>query len=331
MKLLNRLNHTKTKGSALITALLITAIAAAIAAVIASQESIAIRQTQLTTNAQQGYYDAQGVIDWASDVLIIDLKNQINKQPAILFPKTLKVDNKFYGARVQGQINDANAVFNINALMNGNIQPQFVRLVQAVDPQITTNAAYAIANNISNWLRPSNADELYLRYKPPYRASHTRMASISELRLVAGVTRSLYLKLAPYITALPNSTNSINILDAPLPVIMSLGQGITVDQAKAIQECQANVRGNQNAQQLFQNCIANLKIKLDPTVNVTFTSNFFTVNAYVLLSNQWVRLQTLLEREYESSDSSQQQDDNSNDKQQSQATIVIKQISQSFE
>ena len=287
------------KGTALITALLITAIVAAIATVMAVRQSISIRETELSINANRTTNFAQGVFDWAKVTLITDLQQQNDnkKKQFEIFPKTLKNPKQFYGADISGTIQDGLARFNVNALINTNNRAQFARLIQIVDPDINKNTALNITQNVSQWLRPSNADEIYMREKPPYRASHMLMVSTSELRLVVGVNAKLYEALQPYIAVLPNSSNKINITDAPGPVIMSLGKNISRDQAKTVVSCQQAARTADNPRALLQSCILKNKITIDPTVNIVYTSNFFLVRAFVKLANQDLQMISLLERD----------------------------------
>jgi len=291
------MKKNRQKGTAIITALLITAIVAAIATVMAVRQGINIRETSLVITADRAFLDAQGIVYWAEERLAKDLlKDQANKDLIETFPIVMPVTDEFYGAEVRGIIQDQQGLFNINCLSNANNINQFVRLLQLVVPDLTESAAIEIANNVRRWIRASNVDEIYLNKKPPYRAPHQRISHISELRLVTGITHQLYLALTPYITALPNNSNSINISSAPIPIIMSLSKNITPDQAKTLQECQREAKTSETPKTLLEACITELKIKPDANVNLTYESKYFLLRGYVKIGKQHLNLSTFFTR-----------------------------------
>ena len=82
-------------GSALITAILITAIVAAIATIMAVRQRVDIRETQLTVNADKAYLDLQGVQEWAI-VTLAALKSQTTPLLPSTFPIIMPPTNNFY-------------------------------------------------------------------------------------------------------------------------------------------------------------------------------------------------------------------------------------------
>lgn len=182
---------------------------------------------------------------------------------------------------------------------------QFILLLKAVEPQLTTPQATEITQATSDWVRgglsngansaasASFAAE-YAKRNPPYQAAHMAMVSISELRLVAGITAQLYQQLAPNITALPPQITAININSASLPVIMSLGMGLTRSQAGKIIAARHELEGFQTVKD-FNKVITNLKIKI-PENSITFTSQYFMTKAIASRSDQHLVLYTLIQR-----------------------------------
>src|SRR3989338_2318325 len=123
-----------SRGSALISALLITAIVAAIATVMAISQRILIRETQLVLNSDRAYLDLQGVNDWAVVTLTNDKALQ-NAQLPDSFPKIMPPTNNYQGAKIRGKIIDAQGLFNINSLQSPNNEAYFVYLLEALDNQ----------------------------------------------------------------------------------------------------------------------------------------------------------------------------------------------------
>jgi len=88
------------------------------------------------------------------------------------------------------------------------------------------------ATDLMNWLKhwigdqQTAADSYYDSKVPAYRPAHLPMASISELRLVEGFDRELYLQLLPFITAIiPDNEDKarlINVNTAPPEVLAAV-------------------------------------------------------------------------------------------------------------
>lgn len=91
----------------------------------------------------------------------------------------------------------------------------------------------ALAQAIADWIDPDSdprfpdgaEDSDYLGLDPPYLAANRPMISVSELRLVKGVDREAYAKLAPLVCVLPSGT-PLNVNTAPAPVLAALNDGI---------------------------------------------------------------------------------------------------------
>jgi type II secretory pathway component PulK len=66
-------------------------------------------------------------------------------------------------------------------------------------------------------------DSKYAQLNPPYRSPHALMASVTELRLISGMTSAAYTKILPYIIALPAST-TFNAQHAPPLLQKAAGQ-----------------------------------------------------------------------------------------------------------
>ncbi len=126
----------------------------------------------------------------------------------------------------------------------------------------------------------------------PYRAAHRMMYTPSELRLVKGVTPTLYNSLQPFVTALPEVTQ-ININTAPAEVLMLLSPTMTPDIAKSIVALRSG-KPFVTPQAFADSDIAkNHQITAD---KVTVLSSYFLVVTNVTIENQHLVLYTLLQR-----------------------------------
>jgi general secretion pathway protein K len=216
------------RGTALISALLITAIAALLATTTLLSSRLLIHQTNLSVTNDQLYEYLLGANDWAKMVIL----NNINLKIVSSLDVTLGQ------AHVKAKIYAQQGLYNINNLEQPANEVNFVRLLRAVAPTMSLEKANALAQAVNAWIsnQPIN-DEAYLQLQPPYRPAHRWLTVVSELRAVLGMDARTYQALLPNITALPVAQNSIDINYAPMAVLFTLSDKMTASQAQSIHEC----------------------------------------------------------------------------------------------
>jgi general secretion pathway protein K len=164
---------------------------------------------------------------------------------------------------LQGQLEDMQGRFNLNNLahiiptaapgtgattplggVTGSVNPntgaqsttqdpqpleQFQRLLVAVglEPKWAAIARDWIdADDVPG--SPDGAeDQIYTSQTPPYRTGNWPMMSPSELMNLPGFGADRYRKIAPYVTALPTATATINVCTAPSQVLESLADNLS--------------------------------------------------------------------------------------------------------
>jgi len=281
----------KIKGSALIMALFIMALIAAAATALIYEQQLTIANTQQSFNYSQALQYNQMVTDWAADTL----------QQNLINPKTTHIDTipSFYvtttipGGQYRGVLLDMRAKFNLNNLRTPANQAGFTNLLKTALPNLSN--PQNITNAISNYLSPqgsypSSYDDAYQKAKLPYTPPHRLLLNISELRKVIGITASLYQKLTPYLTVLPKTNTLLNINDASLETLTSLGPDVSLDTAKAIM----NARPYKNSNDINKNpVISNHKL----TNTVTVTSDFFVARSLVQIDKQQLLTNNYLMRD----------------------------------
>lgn len=288
------LKRSKQEGAAVIVALFVVALVAAMATVMIERLRTDIRRTELTLDANSIFLYAQGSLLWAADTLNNNLKHQqpnkvVDRTPILSPPETKN------GITISTIIYDAQGFFNINNLTDTQYQTNFSRLLQLVAPGTSAEQAQNITAAVIDWISPAknpSLGEIYLKSDPAYRAPHNPMASISELRLVNGMTANLFNKLSPYLIALPKTTQ-ININNASIPVLMSLSMSLTADSAKALTA--ACLHNPFPTTQAFLNFDIVKNNPFDAN-KITVTSSYFLVKTNVTLGQQTLVLYTLLER-----------------------------------
>lgn len=220
----------RQRGVALITAMLIMALAAIISAAMISRMTVAMHRSGNVWNAEQAWWYGIGIENWLGTKLREDAQHSKTDSLEELWAKPvdyIPID----GGSIGGQIIDLQGRFNLNNLTLGDpetARAEFVRLIQAVSDTDEVTAR-TISQAAQDWIdsdidpnRPYGAeDNYYLGLSPAYRTGNTPMVSPSELRAVRGMTPVLYRQLLPYISALPTAT-AINVNTAPAPVLQSI-------------------------------------------------------------------------------------------------------------
>ena len=290
-------NYRRQQAAALITALFITAIAAILATAIATRQRLLIAHTQMLFTADQAYLDLRGVQEWG-------LANVLQYQQAVAAPKTDVTPKlitqfgpkKFEGAVLSGVIKDQQAQYNINNLSQSNQQPAFAALLMAVDRNLSARAAMTLTQNVANWISTQGSNDYYLQQKPPYLAAHQLFVQKSGLRAVEGFTAEIYNAIAPYITALPLSTNQIvpiNVNTVSAPVLMTLAPGnISLQQAQSVVACVKQKGPFTKLANFYAACLQPAKINSLP--NTTTSSNYFLIRGQASIGQSQVVLHSLI-------------------------------------
>ena len=153
---------------------------------------------------------------------------------------------------------------------------QNLLLTQALDPQL--------AHKIKDWVDSDQEaaeagaeDLIYLALEQPRRTGDTEMASVSELKLIDGLSADDLERLAPLVTVLPKGSK-INLNTALPEVIRSISKNIAEGDAQAI----IDARGDKGIEKLADlNNLASLSGKTGPlqSAPVEFSSSYFS--AYI--------------------------------------------------
>jgi general secretion pathway protein K len=222
------------RGVALVTAVMIVAIVAAIAAQIAFSHQIWFRQMENVADRGATDWLRRGALHWASLALLDDAaRNSIDhlgESWAMGLP-ILPVE----GGAIKVSIEDAQSRFNLNSAGDPASLQVLKNLLQVLqlDPQLA-NAVLDWIDGDSNVSAGGAEDIDYLTLNPPYRAANRPMASVDELRLIRGFDAKTVATLLPYVTVLPVATNIINVNTASPVVLAALVQGLDLPTAQRI-------------------------------------------------------------------------------------------------
>lgn len=215
------------RGVALITAILLVAIATVLAAQIAWDNKLNMRRTESALNQEQARLFALGAeavaidqliqhrIDYAYDFLPVSEQSVPNIYTFGPITLPLELEGEVVG-QMSGEIRDAQNKLNLNNLVRAaDGQPNqdaidgFKNLLnqpQFRDLRIDGTLADAIVDWIDNDTVPQGAgaeDGSYTSLDPPYRPANNYLTDISELRAIVGISKEAYEALLPFVTAIP--------------------------------------------------------------------------------------------------------------------------------
>ena len=230
--------RTGMQGTALVTALLVVALATTAAAAMLKQQHLDIRRASNVFNADQANLYAQSAEAWVMQVLLRDQNN--NKFDGLADSwASLREPIDIEDGKMQVQVEDLQGRFNLNNLLDKQGkssklgQENFQRLLSLLE--LDTDLVFPILDWIDNDMNtslPGGAeDNDYLAQQPAHRTANVVFASSSELLQVKGIGREEYERLKPYVTALPE-TVPININTASAVILAAMVKGMDRTEAE---------------------------------------------------------------------------------------------------
>jgi general secretion pathway protein K len=162
-----------------------------------------------------------------------------------------------------------------------------------VDPKWTDMIVDWIDSN--QLPQPQGAeDSAYLSQNPPYLAANQYLTSITELLALPGFGRDNYLRLAPYISALPPDTK-LNVCTAPGKVLDALkGTGSEWSDQDALDKNRASAGGCFPSPTDFQKTIEDPKVQGFAQGAIGSTSQYFRLTSLVTIGTAEFNLYSLL-------------------------------------
>jgi general secretion pathway protein K len=228
------------RGIALVTAVMIVAIAAAIAAQIAFAHQIWFRQMENVADRDATDWLRRGALHWASLALLEDAaQNSIDHlgEPWAIGLPILPVE----GGTIKVSIEDAQSRFNLNSVGSADPTQANVQVLKRLLESLRLDPL--LADSLADWIdtdditRPGGAEDVYyLNLDPPYRAGNQPLASVDELRLIRGFDAKTVAALLPFVTVLPVGANIINVNTAPPELLAAVVQGLDLSTAQRIVE-----------------------------------------------------------------------------------------------
>ena len=284
-------------GIALLTILVMVALATILAATIAKRQTNTSENTGYLMRQDQSLLYAKSAEAFFSELLIQDSDNgssidhlQENwAKPMPAFP----VEDGF----ISGRLLDESGKFNLNNLLkaDGSVDDSarrwFEKLLQRVGlPAELSQAVIDWQDADDETTGAMGAESNYYQgLDPSYLASNTRFHQVEELKLVRGFEGKNYDLIAPYVTALPEATK-ININTAAPLLLASIDPKIdvkTVEQELKVK--QAELTYFNSVEDLWKlNAFSGIEPqnKSDAAAWLDNKSNYFTAQIEVVLSER---------------------------------------------
>ena len=290
-------NDSSQRGIALLTILVMVALATILAATIAKRQTNTSENTGYLMRQDQSLLYAKSAEAFFSELLIQDSDNgssidhlQENwAKPMPAFP----VEDGF----ISGRLLDESGKFNLNNLLkaDGSVDDSarrwFEKLLQRVGlPAELSQAVIDWQDADDETTGAMGAESNYYQgLDPSYLASNTRFHQVEELKLVRGFEGKNYDLIAPYVTALPEATK-ININTAAPLLLASIDPKIdvkTVEQELKVK--QAELTYFNSVEDLWKlNAFSGIEPqnKTDAAAWLDSKSNYFTAQIEVVLSER---------------------------------------------
>lgn len=286
------------QGIALITILVMVALATILAATIVKRQANTAENTAYLMRQNQSLLYAKSAEAFFSELLVDDANNagavdhlQENwAKPMPAFP----VEDGF----VSGTLQDESGKFNLNSLVNdeGVPNPQaklwFEKLLLRVGlPEKLSEAVIDWQDADDEISGTMGAENSYYQGLPQgYLAANSKFHNVEELKLVRGFEDQKYLQIVDYVSALPASDSKVNVNTAPAMLLASLDPKLDINAVEqALKKRQANLEHFSNINDLwvmepFKQVNSDVQSQVNALLGVQ--SNYFKAKIEVLLSER---------------------------------------------
>ena len=301
-----RMNSSEQNGVAIIMVLLIVALATSLAAFMAQQQSLWLRQVESQFDRAQARRIGIAGIDWARAILAEDGRtNSVDHEKemwALRLP-AMPVEN----GEVIGAVEDRQGLFNLNNLVrsgttSGTDVAQFQRLLALLG--LPTELAITLADWMDADLdaqAEGGEDGYYLALTPPYRAANRPLSELGELVRVKGFNDNIMERLQSFVSVLPLA-GPINVNFAPPEVLAAIIPGMSLSDARSLVEQRRgqpfNTKKDFMDLPLVTSLMKNMKQSeaADVEQSLAVASQFFQVTGRATVGQAQVTTHALLQR-----------------------------------
>ena len=298
MQAIDKQRFKQQSGVALLTAVLVVALAAIAATSIAANHQLSIRRTENAVFGSQTWSYLHGGESWTKLILARDLDDSdydyTGEAWAVRLPPL-----PIPGGYISGVVIDEQGKFNINNLLSGSepdalSRQRLERLFSLLelDPSLVQAIIDWIDPDVEATIPDGAEDDYYTRLDQPYLTANQPMHHISELRLIKGFDQEVYDTVIPYVTALPANT-AINVNTADPILIAALSSQLSLSAAETIVNNRENEEGFESLQEFAASSIEGIEINFQA---LSVQSSYFKFDANVKIGNNFISASSILHR-----------------------------------
>lgn len=310
----------RQRGLAIVTVLLVLAIAMVIAATMTQRLGLQIRRAENLVTYSQAQQYALGAEQFAMRVLKQDFKDSPNSVHLGQYWASGEQQYPVEGGVIIGRIRDLQACFNLNGAAGTTpgvpreTAPAEALMLQQLLEQagIESYEAETVAESTRDWLDGDDQisgslgaeDAEYSSRTPPYVTANGLMADVSEWRLVRGVSSQLFTTLKPLVCVIPGQAGvlvNVNTLQPEQAAVLAGLFAPAMSLSQAEQLIANRPKTGWNSLEAFMSSPE--MHALGPSLtdaqkrSVTVTSNFFVIEAEAQVDRARFRLTSILRRD----------------------------------
>lgn len=234
----SRYDPEKTRGAALLIALVASLIASVLAVGLIERGQKDLARMHVWMNSERAWQFAQGM-----DALTWRMLEEAvaSGQDAAALDGLWTAPFEVPAGSLRGRLLDQQGKFNVNSLSQADparaesARAQFSRLLAVL------GANPALAAELADWidagagLRQGGATDMYYAARrPPYRTSGRLLAHVSEMRWLRSMDADTWRALAPYLAALPDPDTPVNVNTASAEVLHALFDSLDLAAARSL-------------------------------------------------------------------------------------------------
>lgn len=300
------MNAARQRGMAIISALLIAAVVAVIAAAMLSRQTVFTRTLEAEQLRLQGHWLLEGGVTLSRQRLWDARKHDLLTRPDQAWAQPIRLPGT---DGFEGQMEDEQGKFNLrNLIRNGRVdsvqQAHFERLCRllGVSPALSQRIS---ARVLASYPRQVGAAVVQSGFQSgrdtsPDSAStlipatYSMLRSLDDLRVVEGVDEALVARLSPFVTLLPANT-WVNGNTSRAEVLAAVVPGLSLERAQALISQRNSGQWFINRGD-FVNRLRMPEVAVD-SVQVGITSDWFLLHGQVRQAQRRVRREVLLHRD----------------------------------
>lgn len=288
------------RGVALLTALLVVALASVIAYGLLQAADRGMNSAQAGARGLQARLVARGLEEFALSALLRD-EAATPGIDALTDPWAGNLPPlPFERGFVLAQLEDLDGKLNLNALVreDGSPDPLMQKRFQRLLERQRLPASLLPA--MIDWIDPDSLsssggaeDGDYLRLNPALRTPNRELSDLSELRGLAGLDEEMLRQLSRWVAAVPRG-GALNLNTAPWEVLDAIVPGVDPAKLDTLRPAGVVWRSAED----FRLSLRGLNLELPPgeELQLGFASRWFRATATVELDGAAYHFQTLLER-----------------------------------